>query len=121
MHLIFSHKFIHSIAPGTLLIVSDFFTPDTYEEFKNMIEIEKFDCLLEKDQTEAVMKLHQEGKTMEAMVEVLIMRALDEEGAPLFKSADKFELMNGVDPIVITEVAGYILSFEPEQEDIAKN
>jgi len=72
-------------------------------------------------QTEAVMKLHQEGKTMEAMVEVLIMRALDEEGAPLFKSADKFELMNGVDPTVITEVAGYILSFEPEQEDIAKN
>ena len=56
MHLIFSHKFIHSIAPGTLLIVSDFFTPDTYEEFKNMIKIEKFHCLLEKDQTEAVMK-----------------------------------------------------------------
>lgn len=72
-------------------------------------------------QTEAVMKLHQEGKTMEAMVETLIMRALDEEGTPLFKSADKFELMNGVDPLVITEVAGYILSFEPEQEDIEKN
>lgn len=72
-------------------------------------------------QTEAMMKLHQEGKTMEAMVEVLIMRALDEEGAPLFKSADKFELMNGVDPNVVIAIASHILNFEPDQEDIAKN
>ena len=56
MHLMFSHKFINSIAQGTLLVVSDFFTPDTLEEFKNMIQIEKFECVLEKDQTDAVMK-----------------------------------------------------------------
>lgn len=56
MHVMFSQKLFHSIAPGTLIVVSDFFTADTYHEFKNMIEVEKFDCLFEKDNTEAVMK-----------------------------------------------------------------
>jgi 2-polyprenyl-3-methyl-5-hydroxy-6-metoxy-1,4-benzoquinol methylase len=56
MHVMFEPKLFHSIAPDTLLVVSDFFTPDTYEQFKNMIEVEKFTCLLEKDNTEAVMK-----------------------------------------------------------------
>ena len=55
-HVMFEPKLFHSIAPDTLLVVSDFFTPDTYEQFKNMINIEKFNCLLEKDNTEAVMK-----------------------------------------------------------------
>ena len=72
-------------------------------------------------QTEAFVKLHQAGNTMEAMVEVLVQRALDQEGMPLFKSADKFELMNGVDPEIIISIATHILSFEPSQDEIAKN
>ena len=45
----FSHKFINSIAQGTLLVVSDFFSMIAFEEFKNMIQIERFECVLEKE------------------------------------------------------------------------
>ena len=72
-------------------------------------------------QTEAVVALHGKGQVMEALVTVLIMRALDEEGKPLFKQADKFELMNGVDPEVVIRVANHILNTEPDAADIAKN
>ena len=58
---------------------------------------------------------------MEALVTVLIMRALDEEGKPLFKQADKFELMNGVDPEIVIRIANHILNTEPDAESAAKN
>lgn len=72
-------------------------------------------------QTEEVVKLHQDKKVMEALVTVLIMRALNEEGKPLFKMVDKFELMNSVDPEVVIRVANHILNQEPKADEIAKN
>lgn len=72
-------------------------------------------------QTEAVVKLHQNGQVMEALATVLIMRALDEEGKSVFKTADKFELMNSVDPEVVIRVASHIMNQEPAVDDIAKN
>lgn len=71
-------------------------------------------------QTEAIIALHSEGKLAEAMATVLIIRALNEDGSKMFVGADKYDLMNNVDPLVITRVSSEILDYEPEIEDIKK-
>jgi hypothetical protein len=55
-------------------------------------------------QEQNVIKLHSEGKMVEALVETLINRACDADGKRLFKLADKTTLMNEVDPQVILKV-----------------
>jgi hypothetical protein len=42
--------------------------------------------------------------SLEALVETLIVRALDGDGKPLFKSVHRTELMREVDPAVIARV-----------------
>jgi hypothetical protein len=54
------------------------------------------------------------------MATVLIIRALNEDGSKMFVGADKYDLMNNVDPLVITRVSSEILDYEPEIEDIKK-
>ena len=44
-----------------------------------------------------VIELQQAGKTAEALVEMLLMRALDENGKRMFKTAEKIVIMNKVD------------------------
>lgn len=51
-----------------------------------------------------IVELTSQGKTVEALVEALIIRALDGEGKPLFARTDKPELMRAVDPGVIMRV-----------------
>ena len=51
-----------------------------------------------------IVELTSQGKTVEALVEGLIMRALDRDGKPLFAKADKTQLMREVDPNVIMRV-----------------
>lgn len=72
-------------------------------------------------QTEEVVALHRENKVAEALAAVLISRALHEDGKPMFTIADKFDLMNSVDPDVVTRVATHILNSEPDPQDIEKN
>ena len=72
-------------------------------------------------QTEEVVALHRENKVAEALAAVLISRALNEDGTKMFTIADKFDLMNSVDPEVITTVASHILNSEPDASDIEKN
>lgn len=55
-----------------------------------------------------VIELQQQGKTVEALVESLIVKALDKEGKKLFHDADRVNLMNEADPSVIIKVAGQI-------------
>ena len=55
-------------------------------------------------QEQKVIQLQQEGKSVEALVQTLINRALDEDGKNLFTLADKNELMRGVDPAVILKI-----------------
>ena len=55
-------------------------------------------------QESKIVELTSQGKTVEALVESLIMRSLDPDGAPIFSKADKPELMRGVDPAVIMRV-----------------
>jgi|TARA_Y100000296_G_scaffold79412_1_gene103305 hypothetical protein len=71
-------------------------------------------------QTEVVVALHSEHKLAEAMANVLIMRCLNEDGSKMFKAVDLYDLMNNVDPLVITRVSSEILDYEPSVEEIKK-
>jgi hypothetical protein len=55
-------------------------------------------------QESKIVELTQAGKTVEALVESLIMRSLDADGNPLFNKVDKPELMRFVDPSIIMRV-----------------
>lgn len=53
-----------------------------------------------------MIELAQQGKTVEALVETLIIRARDEDGTKMFKQADKPTFMSEVDPHVLIRVCG---------------
>lgn len=72
-------------------------------------------------QTEEIVALYRDNKVAEALVAVLISRALNEDKSKMFTMADKFDLMNNVDPEVVTRVATHILNAEPDNEEIAGN
>ena len=55
-----------------------------------------------------IIELTQKGKITEALIETLILKALDAGGKPMFNKFDKVTLMNEVDPAVITRVVGQI-------------
>jgi len=55
-------------------------------------------------QESRIVELTSQGKQVEALVESMIMRALDIDGKPLFNKADKTELMREVDPNVIMKI-----------------
>ena len=55
-------------------------------------------------QESKVIELQQSGKTVEALIQTIINRALDADGKPIFKIVDKHELMRSVDPAVILRV-----------------
>lgn len=55
-----------------------------------------------------VIELQAQGKTVEALVESLLVKALDKNGKKIFRDADRINLMNEADPAVIIKVAGMI-------------
>ena len=55
-----------------------------------------------------VIELQAQGKTVEALVESLIVKALDKDGKKIFRDADRINLMNEADPAVIIKIAGQI-------------
>ena len=55
-----------------------------------------------------IIELQSQGKTVEALVETLIVKALDKEGKRIFRDPDRINLMNEADPAVIIKVAGAI-------------
>ena len=67
-------------------------------------------------QESRIVELTSQGKTVEALVESLIMRCLDSDGNPIFSKADKPELMRSVDPGVIMK----IMADMNDQETAAK-
>ena len=69
-------------------------------------------------QEQNVIKLHAEGKQVEALVESLINRACDADGKRVFKSADKVTLMNEVDPAVILRVVNAMNNVGFEESDL---
>ena len=51
-----------------------------------------------------LIELAQKGKTVEALVETMIMKARNEDGTKMFKMADKVTMLNEVDPNVLIRV-----------------
>lgn len=59
--------------------------------------------------------------SLESLAETLIVRALDENGNNLFKSVNKTELMNMVDPKVINKIVVSMTDDEDEMDDMVGN
>ena len=68
-----------------------------------------------------IIQLQQDGKTVEALVESLILKALDPEGKPMFTKFDKNALMNEADPNVLLRVCSELNNAVLEYEEVAKN
>ncbi len=62
-----------------------------------------------------IIELQNSGKSAEALVEMMIMRALDADGKKMFKLAEKTELMREVDPNVILKV---VTAMGDSEEDV---
>jgi len=68
-----------------------------------------------------ILELSQNGKTAEAMAMTLIYRLVDEDGKPIFRKAEKTELMRHVDPDVLARVVGEISSNDPDEDEVSGN
>lgn len=68
-----------------------------------------------------IMELSQSGKVAEAMALTLVYRLLDESGKPLFRKAERVEIMRSVDPDVLARVVGEINEADPDDEDVEGN
>lgn len=55
-------------------------------------------------QQSKVIELTQQNKVAEALVEMLILRALDSDGKKMFKIVEKQEIMREVDPNIIMKI-----------------
>ena len=69
-----------------------------------------------------VMELQAAGKTIEAVVESIIVKSRDKDGKRLFHDADRIKLMNEADPLVVVKVGTAInnAKISGDQETIAK-
>lgn len=69
-----------------------------------------------------VLELSQQGKTVEALIESIIVKARNEDGSKMFGPLDKQVFLNEIDPAVIIKVAGEINGVTVETaEEIEKN
>lgn len=71
-----------------------------------------------------LIELAQQGKTVEALVETLIIKARNQDGTRMFTMPDKMTFMNEVDPKVIIRVVGDMNEVADEdynQEQVEKN
>jgi hypothetical protein len=72
-----------------------------------------------KEQSKLI-ELASTGKTVEALVETLIVKARNEDGTKMFTMPDKMTLMNEVDPNVIIRIVGEINEATREEDDLEK-
>lgn len=68
-----------------------------------------------------IIELQQAGKTVEALVESIILKALDPDGKPIFSKFDKNALMHEADPNVLMRIAAVLNSTVSEYEQVEKN
>lgn len=69
-----------------------------------------------------IVELTSQGKTVEALVEAIISKALDETGKNLFSTYDKSVLMNEADPTVILNLSRVLNGADlPTVEEAEKN
>ncbi len=68
-----------------------------------------------------IMELTQQGKTTEALVMSLIIRARTKDNEPAFSKADKLKLMRVADPKVVLRVITEMNTATSEWESAVKN
>lgn len=68
-----------------------------------------------------LIELAQQNKTVEALVETLIVKARNEDGTRMFTLADKMTFLNEVDPGVVIRVVGSMTNDEETMETAEKN
>lgn len=69
-----------------------------------------------------LIELAQQGKTVEALVETLIMKARNEDGTKMFAPTDRLVFMNEVDPQILIRVVGEMnIEGLTSLEDVEKN
>jgi len=56
-------------------------------------------------QESKIVELSSQGKTIEALVETIITKSMDENGKPLFSIHDKAALLNEADPTVVLKLS----------------
>jgi hypothetical protein len=66
-------------------------------------------------QQSKVIELTNAGKTAEALVEMLILRAMNADGKKMFKQVEKNEIMREVDPDIILKV---VTAMNDVEEDV---
>lgn len=67
-----------------------------------------------------ILELSQQGKTVEALVESLIIKARNADGTKMFGIADKSVLMMEVDPKVLVRVVGEMNSVPADELSIGE-
>jgi len=68
-----------------------------------------------KDQS-AIMQLHQQGKVVEALVETIIVKALNQDGTKMFQPAERVVMLNQVDPEVLVKIATELNKVEDDYD-----
>jgi hypothetical protein len=91
-----------------------------------MVHVPEWDCKIYfkntmtlKDQSKLV-ELATSGKTVEALVETLIVKARNEDGSRMFTMPDKITFMNEVDPQIIIRIVGEINDLNDTETDLEK-
>ena len=73
-------------------------------------------------QESKIVELSSTGKSVEALVESIIQKALNAEGKPLFTPHDKTALMNEADPAVVLGLARVLNGSDlPKVEEVEGN
>ena len=69
-----------------------------------------------------IVELAQQNKSVEALIQTVINKALDENGKPMFVQADKAALLNEADPNVIINLSKILNGSElPSIGEVEKN
>jgi len=68
-----------------------------------------------------ILELSQQGKSVEALVESLVVRARNEDGSKMFTIGDKATLLNEVDPKVLIRIVGEMNNVDLDLGDVEKN
>jgi hypothetical protein len=68
-----------------------------------------------------IIELQQQGKTVDALVESILVKALDPEGKPMFTKFDRNALMHEVDPSILIRIATELNSATTDYEAVGKN
>ena len=68
-----------------------------------------------------ILELSQQGKSVEALVESIIVKARNEDGTKMFTMPDKMVFMNEVDPSIIIRIAAEINNVPLTMDEAEKN